>query len=534
MEPAFDRFTDSGLRSPRLLSHFGGMLMPDFPKKFLAVLVAASLMMVPSPQVVHAKKAAAAAIGAVIAICALGGCKKSNATTRRSSGGGAGDQYPINREQKMLIQQSLATMGFYGGAIDGSYGRGTRNAIRSYQSSIGANPTGYLTTQQIETLLRQSPRYATLPESDQRLFEVELQNRLTPNEVAQLQAFLNSRGYNAGTVDGQFGGRTRNAIAAYKATMGLGGPPVATPRLLAHFNGIPYGAPDANNGTMLANGGVAQPVPVTPQPVPGATNNTVMVSAPQPANVQPLPGQTGGAQVAVLPTTQPTTQVAPSYAESDASPSNFDVRGVRLGLFVEDVAATLIEEFGEEALADTGDAAAFGGGDVLTFGLDVIQPAAGGGFAERMAIFFDEEYSDQGAVAIFRSYPMAASTTLQALEGALVGKYGTETRIPGQMVWVTNADARAAIAADPAQLASCGAPVLQMGAPADFVDTATWSGDLGGPMFVAASLQSFSRDCGEVMTAELVDGLLKVRLWDSSHLHMRFGGASTGESEVKL
>lgn len=480
----------------------------------LVPLLSIALLAVPSAQPVAAKKAAAAALGALFLLCATGNCgnKRAEGTTRRTGGG---DQYPMNREQKMLVQQSLAQMGYYHGSIDGSYGRGTRSSIRSYQSAQGARATGYLTVAQIETLLRQSPRYATLTPDDPRLYEVELQNNLTPADIAQLQSFLNAAGFNAGSVDGRLGRQTRNAIANYKRVNGKGGPAVATYRLLAEFTGAPLAAP--NGGTTFASNSAG-----------GAKNGS---------NTLDLASNTtqGGAVVETVPAGGTRLSSSGTSVTPAAVATGYEVRGVRLGLNIEDVAATLMESFGEDALADTATGDAFGGMPSLNFGLDVIKPFPSGGYEERIAVFFDEEYSELGAVAMFRNYVTPEGMTLNQIEAALAGKYGTETKVPGQMIWISDASAREAIIANPDLLASCGAPVVDMGRPIAFSPDQTWSAN-GGPLFDDGSLATFTRDCGEVMGAYFDGERLRVELWNSSHISMRNGSApaADGGSALKL
>ncbi len=55
------------------------------------------------------------------------------------------------------IQQALFTLGFYyTGAVDGHYGQRTEAAIRAYQSSLGATPTGIPTAEQRRHALREA------------------------------------------------------------------------------------------------------------------------------------------------------------------------------------------------------------------------------------------------------------------------------------------------------------------------------------------------------------------------------------------
>jgi len=50
--------------------------------------------------------------------------------------------YFSEREENIMIQVSLAKLGFYTGAFDGWFGEGTVEAVKKYQVSIGLKPDG--------------------------------------------------------------------------------------------------------------------------------------------------------------------------------------------------------------------------------------------------------------------------------------------------------------------------------------------------------------------------------------------------------
>ncbi len=59
----------------------------------------------------------------------------------------------LSREDRRLIQVGLAAAGFDPGPADGLFGRGTRGAIRQWQSSRGESATGYLDMESAKLLL---------------------------------------------------------------------------------------------------------------------------------------------------------------------------------------------------------------------------------------------------------------------------------------------------------------------------------------------------------------------------------------------
>ncbi|WP_090028350.1 serine protease [Lutimaribacter saemankumensis] len=61
----------------------------------------------------------------------------------------------LSREDREALQIALKWAGFYDAAIDGAFGRGTRNSMAAWQAANGFETTGVLTTLQRAELLRQ-------------------------------------------------------------------------------------------------------------------------------------------------------------------------------------------------------------------------------------------------------------------------------------------------------------------------------------------------------------------------------------------
>ncbi len=53
-------------------------------------------------------------------------------------------EQPLRRSEVAQVQTRLMAMGYDTGGADGVAGRNTRSAVRSYQSSIGMVPDGFL------------------------------------------------------------------------------------------------------------------------------------------------------------------------------------------------------------------------------------------------------------------------------------------------------------------------------------------------------------------------------------------------------
>lgn len=59
----------------------------------------------------------------------------------------------LSRDQKKELQVAMQWFGFYKSAIDGSFGKGTRNSMAQWQDANGYSPTGILTTKQRKALM---------------------------------------------------------------------------------------------------------------------------------------------------------------------------------------------------------------------------------------------------------------------------------------------------------------------------------------------------------------------------------------------
>ena len=109
-----------------------------------------SLLVLETPSPSHAGNKFKKAIGIGIAIGAgaliLKKLKKKKAQKRQLA---KSNRSGLSRTQVRHIQTSLNDLGFNAGQIDGIMGRGTRSALRKYQTSIGENPSGKITATQL-------------------------------------------------------------------------------------------------------------------------------------------------------------------------------------------------------------------------------------------------------------------------------------------------------------------------------------------------------------------------------------------------
>lgn len=468
--------------------------------------VAASGIAVPS--MARADGELAKAIIAGIIFCgATGACdKKTKRTGGKSKNYRAGpvDAGSMDQSERMLIQQALARLGYYSGTIDGSFGAGTRASIRAYQTAIGAPVTGVLTGSEVNALMAASPKYAAYGPGDPMLFEADLAVDLTNEEIKAVQAKLNALGFDAGPVDGDMGGRTRAAIAAYKAAKLLPGDPIPTRRLLAHLGG---GTPPA----VLAAGAAGAAVPLAA------------------ADDYQKAGAVAPVEVAAAETDEaPVTPIV-----SPASVLNFELVGLRIGMTDADIQDIVADYLDTEIVTKSGVAADFGGDELLSMGQMLTQASWPAPPAEQIVAFYDEAVPELGALAIFRSVLLPPSVTHEVFETELLAQmidtYGREGLVEGALVWIGDASAREAARMSASALAGCGGMKLAG------IDSMTAGADVGwstgtGTTLDPALLGSVISKCGDVLIVTFEPGLLSFGLWNSDLIVERRAAMAGGDA----
>lgn len=457
------------------VSTFGASRLFKFSMSIL-LLVAISIG-IATPRPARADLGDAIAVGIVggVIVCATN--PQLCGGNSNGGGGGVADAVALNQTQKMWVQGGLQNLGFYTGALDGAIGAGTRAAIRQYQAAISEPATGALTGKQINDLVALSPSFIVYEAGDRQLFNADLANDLTRQEMAQLQAALNQNGFYAGGVDGAFGAQTRTAITAYKAQNGLPGVPVASRRLLAHIQGWPAPAPAGRQFTTM-DVGEGEDVYVTESKVPVAT-----------------PPET--------------------TSTMNASAPDFDVNGVKLGMSEVQVATALKAAMGAGLLIESADADAFGGSDKLSRATLTVQPGWPDVPAEQVLALYDRNRPDLGLVALFRLIKLPEAVDQAAFEAQvlpdIVAKYGQD-RMVGNGLWISNAAIESL-----AQIAECGALRVETVPSGSNAAASLWSAG-NGVQLDTGSIDTVRADCGQVLSVEYEGSVIRIGLWNSAAL----------------
>ena len=138
---------------------------------------------------------------------------------------------PVSR-----LQATLKLLGFYRGAVNGSYTTATRDAVAQFQAAAGIAADGIAGPSTWETLLPTPGEVAVIPDSQVPAPPAPVASVPPSNDppgppilrpgiegpaVAQLQRELTELGYYAGEIDGGYGDVTQEAVKIFQADRGL-------------------------------------------------------------------------------------------------------------------------------------------------------------------------------------------------------------------------------------------------------------------------------------------------------------------------
>ena len=165
----------------------------------------------------------------------------SDAVPTASSGRLIAQTYPLlsigsTGEPVSRLQATLKLLGFYRGAVNGSYTTATRDAVAQFQAAAGIAADGIAGPSTWETLLPTPDEVAVIPDSQIPAPPAPITSAPPGNNppgppilrpgiegpaVAQLQRELTELGYYAGEIDGGYGDVTQEAVRIFQADWGL-------------------------------------------------------------------------------------------------------------------------------------------------------------------------------------------------------------------------------------------------------------------------------------------------------------------------
>lgn len=125
------------------------------------------------------------------------------------------------------VQVVLADLGHDTGNTDGRMGQKTREAIKTFQESIGLKNTGYIdmnTWRRIEDIMRANEK-RDLDDSYKievrSAYSEEQEKKETSVTTKEIQIALKNAGFDPGTADGKLGPRTQQAVKEFQRAKGL-------------------------------------------------------------------------------------------------------------------------------------------------------------------------------------------------------------------------------------------------------------------------------------------------------------------------
>ena len=142
------------------------------------------------------------------------------------------------------LQKRLKELGYYSGSADGEYGSSTVTAVKRFQSVIGMAQSGIASVNlQIELYSDDAPSYTLnrsttstqAPQEAKVTTSVSGYTLLSKGDsgskVSNLQKRLKALGYYSGSVDGEYGSATVNAVKKFQRALGLSETGTATTAL---------------------------------------------------------------------------------------------------------------------------------------------------------------------------------------------------------------------------------------------------------------------------------------------------------------
>lgn len=118
------------------------------------------------------------------------------------------------------LQNSLKELGYFSGDVTGYYGSQTSAAVKSYQAAMGLTQDGVAGADTLVKINQSSGSTNASSSSALKLGD-------TGEEVMVLQRLLKNAGFYSGSIDGNFGDGTKDALLAYQKAAGLSADGVA-------------------------------------------------------------------------------------------------------------------------------------------------------------------------------------------------------------------------------------------------------------------------------------------------------------------
>ena len=160
----------------------------------------------------------------------------------------------------LTLQQKLKDLGYYTGELTGNYGSLTKEAVRLYQRANDLGSDGIAGPKTLSKLFAQGTTDTTgstggTTGTTGSTGDSAAQTNLTLREgdsgaqVTALQQKLKDLGYYTGSVTGNYGSLTKEAVRLYQRANDLGSDGIAGPKTLSKLNATPSTGAGSTTGT---------------------------------------------------------------------------------------------------------------------------------------------------------------------------------------------------------------------------------------------------------------------------------------------
>ena len=190
-------------------------------------------------------------------------------------------RYGMKSDAVRRLQEDLKTLNYYTGTVTGNYGTITQEAVRRFQKKNGLSADGIAgprTLSKLATLMSGGVSSGTgssgAVSSGTTASATLLKQGSSGDAVRALQENLKALGYYSGTVTGNYGSITKEAVRQFQKKNGLAADGVAGPRTLAKISEVMIGQGGGQTGSGQTGGASGT---VTPGATAAPAGNDTML-----------------------------------------------------------------------------------------------------------------------------------------------------------------------------------------------------------------------------------------------------------------
>ena len=153
-------------------------------------------------------------------------------------------------------------------------------------------------------------------------------------------------------------------------------------------------------------------------------------------------------------------------------------------------------------------------------------------------VLFDEAFPEYGAIAVFRTIALPKDMDADSVHNNVITQilreYGENGKVSGQLMWVSDNEARMQAEVDPKSIEACGSPELEIGPMSDQTAESNW--DAGaGPRLKDKAIDAIAAKCGDVLRVDYDGGdHISLALWNSDYIFDRRAPMMAKDAEGEI